>query len=169
MRQSSAVFVAALATFISFACAPPQVDMAALRKTVDAFNDASRESMLTGDAAKCNSYYEADALEMAPNMPVVKGKDAILAFQNGMTKSGMKFDAVSFKTLDLQADGKVAFEIGSYDMTITMPPMGQMKDTGKYIALWRQQSDGTWKVHAETWNTDTPAPPMPKEEKGKKK
>ena len=54
-------------------------------------------------------------------------------------------------------------------MTITMAPMGQMKDAGKYIALWRQQADGTWKVHAETWNTDTPAPPMAKEEKGKKK
>jgi ketosteroid isomerase-like protein len=56
-------------------------------------------------------------------------------------------------------------------MTITMLPMGEMKDKGKYIALWRQQADGSWKVHAETWNTDTPAPqpPAPKEEKGKKK
>jgi ketosteroid isomerase-like protein len=168
MRQFSAMLVVALAMCISFACAPPQVDMAALRKTVDGFNDASRESMLTGDATKCNSYYETDAFEMAPNMPLIKGKDAILAFQNGMTKSGMKFNAVSFKTLDLQADGKVAFEIGSYDMTITMPPMGEMKDNGKYIALWRQQSDGTWKVHAETWNSNNPAAPMGNEEKKKK-
>jgi ketosteroid isomerase-like protein len=168
MRQYSAVLVAALAVFISFACAPAKPDMAPLQKTVDAFNAASQESMLTGNAEKCNSFYETDALEMAPNMPLIKGKQAILAFQQGMAKSGMKFNAVTFKTLDLAADGTVAYEIGSYDMTITMPPMGEMKDNGKYIALWRQQSDGVWKVHAETWNSNNPAAPMGKEEKAKK-
>jgi ketosteroid isomerase-like protein len=168
MRQYSAVLVAALAMFFSFACAPTPVDMAALRKTVDAFNDASKESMLSGDAAKCNSYYETDALEMAPNAPNIKGKDAILAYQNGMAKSGLKFNQVTFKTDELIADGKVAYEIGSYDMTMTMPPMGEMKDNGKYIALWRQQSDGAWKVHAETWSSNKPAAPMGNEEKKKK-
>jgi ketosteroid isomerase-like protein len=173
MRQILAILVVALSMIISFACAPPQVDMAALQKTVDAFNKASTESMIKGDASINNSYYETGALEMAPNMPTVKGKDAILAFQNDMAKTGMKITAVTFKTLDLVADGKVAWEIGSYDMTITMPPMGEMKDAGKYIALWRQQADGAWKVRAETWSSDKPAAPMasepsPKKEKGKK-
>jgi ketosteroid isomerase-like protein len=169
MRQLSAMLVIALAIFISFACAPAKPDMAALQKTVDDFNTATKEALLSGNAEKCNSYYETDALEMAPNSPPVKGKEAILAFQNGMAKAGMKFTEVTFKSLELVADGKVAFEIGSYDMTITMPPMGEMKDNGKYVALWRQQGDGTWKVHAETWNTNNPMPPMGSEEKGKKK
>lgn len=173
MRQISAILVLALSMFLSFACAPPQVDMAALQKTVDAYNKASTESMVKGDASICNSYYETDALEMAPNMQTVKGKDAILAFQNDMSKSGMKITAVTFKTLDLVADGKVAWEIGSYDMSITMPPAGEMKDAGKYIALWRQQADGAWKVHAETWSSNNPPAPMAsepsaKKEKGKK-
>ena len=161
MRQFFAILVVVV-LLIPIGCAPPP-DMAALRKTVDAYNNASKESMLAGTPEKIMSYFEADALEMSPNSPVIKGKDNILAFQQGMTKAGMKFNAVDFQTLELTADGKSAYEIGSYNMTITMPPIGEMKDTGKYIALWRQQSDGSWKVHAEMWNTDTPMQ-MPKDE-----
>ena len=169
MRQLSAMLAIALTMLISFACAPAKPDMAALQKTVDDFNAATKEALLSGIADKVNSYYEADALEMAPNMAPIKGKEAILAFQNGMAKSGMKFNSVTFTSTELVADGKIAFEVGSYDMTMTMAPMVEMKDAGKYIALWRQQADGTWKVHAETWNTNNPMPPMPSAEKGKKK
>jgi ketosteroid isomerase-like protein len=160
MRISTALAVTLAALFL-ISCAQQQPDLAALRKTVDAYNAASRESMLTGNSDKLMSYYEDDALEMAPNMAVMKGKDAIRAFQNSMSKMGMKFNAVTFETSDLQAGGKVAYEIGSYDMTITMAPMGEMKDNGKYIALWRQQADGAWKVHAEMWSSNQPPPPMP--------
>ena len=168
MRLFSAMVAIAILFLLPLGCGPRPVDMAALRKTVDAYNDASKEAMLSGNSDKVMTYYETDALEMAPNSPVFKGKDNILAFQQQMTKTGMKFNAVSFQTLELTADGKIAYEIGSYDMTITMPPMGEMKDVGKYIALWRQQSDGSWKVHAEMWNTNNPMP-APPEEKGKKK
>ena len=170
MRQFFAVLVF-IVLLLPIACAPAPPDMAALRKTVDAYNNASKEAMLGAGPEKVMPYYEADALEMAPNSPVIKGKDSILAYQQAMMKAGIKFNAVEFQTLELTADGKSAYEIGSYNMTFTMPPMGEVKDTGKYIALWRQQADGSWKVHAETWNTDTPMapPPTAKEEKGKKK
>jgi ketosteroid isomerase-like protein len=168
MRQLSAMVIITILLILPFGCAPKPVDMAALKKTVDAYNDASKNAMLSGNSDKVMEYYEADALEMAPNSPTFKGKDNILALQQQMGKSGMKFNAVSFQTLELTADGKIAYEIGSYDMTITMPPTGEMKDTGKYIALWRQQADGSWKVHAETWNTNNPMP-APPQEKGKKK
>ena len=169
MRQLFALVVIAL-FLLPLGCAPKPVDMAALRKTVDEYNNASKEAMLGAGPEKVMPYYEADALEMGPNMPVIKGKDNILAFQQQMTKSGLKFNAVEFQTVELTADGKSAYEIGSYNMTLTMPPMGEVKDRGKYIALWRQQEDGSWKVHAEMWSTDLPAQmPAAKDEKGKKK
>ena len=164
MRQLAAMIVIVV-LLLPLACAPAPPDMAALRKTVDEYNNASKNAMLSGNSDKLMTYYDADALEMAPNAPVIKGKENILAFQQQMSKMGMKFNAVDFQTLELTADGKVAYEIGSYDMTITMAPAGEMKDKGKYIALWRQQADGAWKVHAEMWNTDMPMPQMPKDEK----
>ena len=114
MRQTLPMVVIAILLLLPLGCAPKPVDMAALRTTVDAYNDASKEAMLSGNSDKVMTSYEDDALEMAPNSPVIKGKDNILAFQQQMSKSGMKFNAVSFQTVELTADGKIAYEIGSY-------------------------------------------------------
>jgi len=160
MRIASILALTAVTSLLVLSCAAPQVDMTALRKTVDDYNSISKEGMLSGNSDKVMPYYQDDALEMAPNMEMAKGKDAIKAMQDQMSKSGMKFTAVNFTTTDLQAGGSVAYEIGTYDMTMTMAPMGEVKDHGKYIAIWHQQADGTWKVRAEIWNSDMPMAAM---------
>jgi ketosteroid isomerase-like protein len=160
MRNPIAIVLAGLMSLSMFSCAPKEPDMTVLRKTVDTYNEASKEAMLSGNSEKIMNYYEEGAMQMSPNAPMIKGKDAIRAMQDQMSKMGMKFNSVAFRTLEVEAGGKVAFEIGTYDMTITMPQMGQVTDKGKYIALWRQQQDGIWKIHAETWNSDQAPPPM---------
>jgi ketosteroid isomerase-like protein len=30
----------------------------------------------------------------------------------------------------------------------------EMKDHGKYLNVWQKQSDGSWKLRADTWNSD---------------
>jgi ketosteroid isomerase-like protein len=167
MRVSAVFALALLACTLVVSCAPPQPDMTVLRKTVDAFNAATKDVMMNGNPDKVMGFYEDNAMEMAPNMPTMTGKAAIRQFQEQMMQAGMKMTAVEFKTVDLEAGGKVAYEIGTYDMTISMPKMGDVQDRGKYVAIWRQQSDGSWKVHAETWNTDMPLPSM--EPMGEKK
>jgi ketosteroid isomerase-like protein len=141
-------------------CSPPQPDLAGLKKTVDAYNAASTEGMLSGNTEKILTYYDDNVMEMPPNMPAIKGREAVKAFQESMSKTGMKFNKVTFTTTELQAGGKVGYEVGTYDMTITMAPMGEMQDAGKYIALWNQQADGSWKLHAEMWSSDKPMPKM---------
>ena len=99
-------------------------------------------------------------MEMAPNMVTTKGKDAIKASHDQMMKSGMKFVSVEFTPMEVVAGGTVGHVIGTYDMTISVPQMGNVQDKGKYITLWAQQPDGKWKVRAETWNSDMPMPSM---------
>jgi ketosteroid isomerase-like protein len=168
MRIASAFVLTAVLSLMMLSCTSQQVDMTALKKTVDEFNTLTKEAMLAGkiDSAAI-AFYQEDAMEMAPNMAMVKGRDSIMAMQEQMMKEGMKFTDVNFTTTDLQAAGTIAYEIGTYDMSLTMPPMGDIKDHGKYVTIWHQQPDGTWKVRAEIWNTDTPMPP-PKEEMKKK-
>lgn len=169
MRRTFVGAFAGLGVLCLVSCAPQEPDMTALRKTVDEFNIATKDGMLSGNMEKVIGYYQDDALEMAPNMSMGKGKDAIKAMQQQMMASGMKMTAVSFTTMELQAAGKIAYEIGTYDMTIAVPQMGDVKDKGKYMALWHQQPDGTWKVRAETWNSDMPLPSMePKKEEMQK-
>ncbi|MGH2567811.1 MAG: YybH family protein, partial [Bacteroidota bacterium] len=102
------------------------------------------------------AYYADDAIQMPPNAPPNKGKEAIRAWISQMMQSGMKITAAKFTSTEVDAGGKVAYEVGDYDMTMTIPEMGEMKDNGKYVAVWKQQQDGSWKVHAEIWNTNVP-------------
>jgi len=33
-----------------------------------------------------------------------------------------------------------------------------MKDNGKYITIYQHQSDGSWKIARDIWNSDQPLP-----------
>ena len=165
MRTILAFAAVAVVSCLFISCGPKEPDMTALKKTVDEFNAASKDAMMGGDMQKVLAYYDDNAMEMAPNMAVIKGKDAIKAFMEQMMKSEMKMTAVNFTTVDLQASGTIAYEIGTYDMSMSAGKMGEMNDKGKYISVWREQADGTWKLVAETWNTDKPMPVMEKSKK----
>jgi len=160
MRIALGFVLTAILSLLILSCGAPQVDMTALQKTVNDYNAASKEAMMTGNGEKAMTYYQDDAMEMGPNMETAKGKDAIKAQQDQMSKSNMKMTDVNLTTTELKAAGDIAYELGTYSMTITMPPMGEVKDHGKYIAIWHQQADGSWKVRAETWNSDMPMPSM---------
>jgi ketosteroid isomerase-like protein len=44
-------------------------------------------------------------------------------------------------------------------MTMNAPNGASIQDTGKDMAVWKKQSDGTWKMVADTFNSDNPLPP----------
>lgn len=158
--------------FFLVSCMPQQPDVDAIRKTIEEFDAASKDAMMGEgkDMDKVMSYYAEDAVSMPPNMAPLKGREAIRSWMNQMMQSGMKMTSVKFSTSDLDAGGKVAYQVGSYEMAMEVPGMGEIMDDGKYLSVWKQQQDGSWKVHAEIWNTNKPMPPMekPKEEKKKK-
>ena len=167
MRTALLSVVVALVSSLFVSCGQKEPDMASLKKTVDDFNTASKEAMMSGNVDKVLSYYDDNAMEMPPNMGLIRGKDAIKAFWNQMDKSGVKMTAVSFTVEDIQAGGTIAYEIGTYDMTMSAGKSGEMKDNGKYITLWKEQTDGTWKVVAETWNSDKALPAVEKSRSSK--
>lgn len=161
------ILVLAVASLLLASCGSPQPDMAALKKTVDEYNAASIDAMKSGNSDKVMSYYTDDVMEMAPNMPMMKGKAAIKDFQSQMSKM-MKINDAKFTSVDIAAGGKVAYEVGTYEMTMTMGNAPSINDKGKYIAIWKHQEDGSWKIGAETWNSDMPVPSMEKPKETKK-
>ena len=73
-----------------------------------------------------------------------------------MMESGMKITAFKSANTDLLVSGDFVIDIGTYEITLTMPQMGDMPytDNGKYMTVWEMQDDGSLKVIVETWNTD---------------
>lgn len=154
--------------FLLLSCVP-KADLEGLKKTVDDYNNASTEAMKTGNFEKALPYYADDATEMPPNEAAIKGKENIKAWMEKSAQSGVKITVAKFTSIEINAAGDIGYEIGDYDMTLEVPVMGEVKDNGKYIAIFKKQQDGSWKVHAETWNSSMPLPaPEPPKDKKKK-
>ena len=101
------------------------------------------------------SYYAADASVYAPGMPVATGSRAIRDVFTKMTAApgfSLQFGATK---ADVSASGDVGYTTGTYQMTMNGAP-----EKGKYVTVWKKQSDGQWKAMEDIFNADAgPAPP----------
>jgi len=101
-----------------------------------------------------NNFYAPDAVVMAPNMPALRGRDAILQFWTGFLASGA-IDLALTSTNVTQPSADTAIETGRYDLSLR-PPSGQaIKDAGKYIVIWKK-SNGRWWAAEDIFNSDLP-------------
>ena len=155
------ICLAALLT-AAFACKPADTSASA-KQAIDSANAQWPRLTSTGHADSIAELYAADAVLMPPNMPTVKGKDAIRTFFAVINTIEPR------PTLTLRAEmvigtGASAVERGRWHWAFpagaTLPPGTPAVDSGKYIARWEQQS-GKWVMVDDIWNSDTPLPTPP--------
>jgi ketosteroid isomerase-like protein len=128
-----------------------------LPQKIQTMNDEMAALMLSGDNETIWNYYSEDVISMPSYQPIMKGLDACKASSEQMMDSGTKITAFKSTNTDLMVSGDFVIDIGTYEITMTMPQMGDMpwSDHGKYMTVWEMQDDGSLKVKVETWNTDT--------------
>jgi len=137
-----------------------EMDKTAIRKVVDQVMVIANAP--TKDwAAYTRAYYAEDAVALDPNMPAIEGRAAIESLF-------LKFPSMTdFKVelVEIEGRGDLAYVRGKYSMMFTPPGASEpLKDTGKYIEIWRKQADGSWKVIRDIYNSDLPLPAPEKEE-----
>jgi hypothetical protein len=64
---------------------------------------------------------------------------------------------------DVGAGGDIGYTTGTYGMTMNDAAGTPMTENGKYVAVWKKQPDGQWKVVEDIFNTDTGQGPPPAE------
>lgn len=108
------------------------------------------------DLDKSVSYYTDDAVVLPQNGPAANTKTAIRAIWKDMTSPG---NATGWKAnkVEVAKSGDMAYITGTYELTMNVAGGKPVNDRGKYVAVWKKQTDGTWKCVADTWNTDLPA------------
>jgi ketosteroid isomerase-like protein len=159
-RTCLAVLVSVL---LSASCAPPAVDLAALREAIDSHNAASAAAMIAGKPLDgVLAYYAEDAIEMPPSEPLVRGKEAIHQRNATLMQSGIRVKSMRFTPTNVQAANDVAYEVGTIECTGSLGDgLPDVDYTGKYIVLWKRQPDGAWRITADIWNADAPMPGLP--------
>ena len=131
-------------------------DMTDLKNKLQMMNDEFARKMVAGDMESMWGYYSDDVISMPSYEPMLKGIEACKESAKKMEESGMKMTAFKMTVTDIIQSGNLVIDIGIYELTMTMPQMGDMPwdDNGKYITVWEIQDDGSMKVKVETWNTD---------------
>jgi len=111
-------------------------------------NESFGERFLTDDSAFYVDRYCVDAEVYSPNMPAVKGREAIRKFF--YNDGNYKEAKIELSRGIFYGGPDYVVEDGAYNFP---DGKGGSVDKGKFIAVWKKE-DGTWKLYREIWNTD---------------
>jgi uncharacterized protein (TIGR02246 family) len=120
------------------------------RADVDAGEKRWLEAFNGGDAAGVAARYTEGARLMAPNADTVEGKAAIEGFVKEFVATGAK---LTFELVDVHESADMCASVGRYSMTF---PGDAPPDRGKFIEVWTRQSDGSWLIADDIFNSDLP-------------
>jgi len=110
------------------------------------------------DVERYVSFYADDAALFFPNAPLVTGRDGIRKATEALFATpGF---SLSFQTtkVEVSRSGDLAYSYGTNRVTMNDSKGKPVIDKGKYVAVYRKQPDGAWKVLADIGNSDLPAP-----------
>lgn len=110
-----------------------------------------------GDADLWASVYAPEGVLLPPNHPPVEGRAAIRDYM-AQEFFGVFDVQMEDRTVELVVDGNMAFRRGSGTLTLT-PKNGDpaIDDHMSYLEVWLRQSDGSWKLSQDAFNSNQPA------------
>jgi ketosteroid isomerase-like protein len=119
----------------------------AIQKAVAGFEAAATNK----NASQMASFYSADATLLPPGSPAIQGQGNIQGFWQGFLDAGAAEPKI--QTLSVESSGDLAFEIGTYSAIMPNPQTGVPgPSSGKYLVVWKRQSDGTIKMVADMFS-----------------
>ena len=125
-------------------------DEVAIRNTVAAWSDAAGSK----DIDKWLSFYTDDASVLPFNAPICTGKAQIRQVVSQLNSDpgySLRFGSTR---VEVARSGELAYEIGTFDLTLNDDTGKPKASRGKYVVVWKKQPDGTWKAAADIFNTD---------------
>jgi ketosteroid isomerase-like protein len=158
--------IAALATWcgftaLSLGCSPsdtPSAEETAIRLADHAWSKAMTDKQLDATV----SHYAEDASIFPPNAPTATGKNAIRnVWAAYFAMPGFLVTCHPVK-IAASHSGDIGYTQGPYALTFRDATGRKIKDRGRYIAVWKKQADGEWRVVADFFNSDLPKAPPPR-------
>jgi len=134
--------------------------------------EAERALLLETDRTQAEAYstsetpldtifasFADDARVLAPDIPMAEGWDASRAvFAKLAALPGYSLK-VSPALADVGGVADLGYTIGTYHMTLPGSDGSIVEIDGKYVSIWKRQSDGSWKIAVDMFNAD--GPPVP--------
>jgi uncharacterized protein (TIGR02246 family) len=125
-----------------------------VRAAIEAANARFSDAFARGDTKALATMYTTDAIAFPPDSEMIRGNEAIAQFWKTTRDGGVQKAALT--TIDVGRSGDVAHETGKVLLTIQPAGREPTSAAAKYVVVWKQQADGSWKMHRDIWN-DLPA------------
>jgi uncharacterized protein (TIGR02246 family) len=120
-----------------------------IEKAIAAFERAANAK----DAATMSSLYADDATLLPPGSGPIKGRSNIQAFWQAFLNAGASDPKL--KIVELGSAGDIAYEIGSFEANMPNAQGKTAPTTGKYLVIWKRQQDGSIKMIADMFSSNT--------------
>ena len=130
------------------------------RKSIDAFNQRFIEACRKMDHPAAAALWIDNGADLLPGMDPMVGRAAITQWLNGL---GAQMKDVKMLQCDvdwqqIEIAGDVAYEWGINTQTVSVPNQPEpLKNKGKITLILRKQTDGSWKIALESWNSSPQA------------
>ena len=129
-------------------------DERAIREADAAWSKAWAAKELEGSLA----FVADDASVFLANAPVVAGKESIRKWASELMANPGFAGSWQASKVEASRAGDLAYVVGTYQLTLNDPKGKPVTDRGKYMTVWKKQSDGKWRAVADIGNSDLPAP-----------
>ena len=126
-----------------------EADVAALQVATEQYRDAEA----INDWRAVSMLYTDDAIRMLPKGPTIQGRDAILQEFESRPYTITEYDQ---RMQEVDGFGDLAFVRGVFSYAVDANDEIS-SGTGKYIAIYRRQLDGSWLIDRDIFNLDKPA------------
>jgi uncharacterized protein (TIGR02246 family) len=143
--------VAAISSAASAGSQGKDQGIAEARAAIEAANARFSEAFARGDVKAIVAMYTPDAIVFPPDSEMIRGNEAIGHFWKTTRDNGAQ--SATLTTVDVGRSGDIADEVG--EVSVTIQPAGKEPTTAaaKYVVVWKRQSDGSWKLHRDIWNS----------------
>ena len=121
------------------------------RSAIEAANAKFSEAFARGDIKALSSMYTSDAIAFPPDSEMVRGNEAIGEYWKATRESGVRSAVLT--TVEVSRSGDVAYEVGKVSLTIQSAGKEPVMAMAKYVVVWKRQTDGSWKLHRDIWNS----------------
>ena len=120
----------------------------AIQRAIAEYESAAKAK----NASKLASFYTADATLLPPGSPMITGSSNIRGFWQSFLDAGAADP--NLRTVSVESSGELAYEIGTFDAIMPRPGGGTARSSGKYLAVWKRQGDGSVKMVADMFSPD---------------
>ena len=151
------VYLAAGVGFAGACSSVPQATTSDQRERLDRIRRETEAAENESSVERMRVHMAEDVVMMAPNMPTVTGAPNA---DQAMRQLFAAFDVqIRYTSSEIVVTGDWAFDRGVYSQTLTPKQGGApLRETGKYLWLYRRTPDGSWKQARVIWNTSDPVP-----------